>query len=79
MTREDLKAWRKEHSYTQPELAQALSVHPVSISKWEHGIREIPPFLHLALERLECKGGKKGTRETKGGYRIMGSVFRQKN
>jgi transcriptional regulator with XRE-family HTH domain len=65
MTPEDLKAWRKEHGYTQPLLAQALGVHPVSISRWEIGVREIPPFLHLALDALECKGGETEPRETK--------------
>jgi transcriptional regulator with XRE-family HTH domain len=65
MTPEDLKAWRKKHGYTQPSLAQALSVHPISVSRWEIGAREIPSFLHLALDALECKGGEKKARDTK--------------
>lgn len=55
MTAEDLKKWRSDHGYTQVTLAQALSVHFMTISKWERGVREIPPFLHLALGALECK------------------------
>jgi transcriptional regulator with XRE-family HTH domain len=65
MTPEDLKTWRKKHGYTQPSLAQALGVHPFSVSRWERGVREIPSFLHLALDALECKGGEKEPRETK--------------
>jgi transcriptional regulator with XRE-family HTH domain len=66
MAPEDLKTWRKKNGYTQPELAQALGVHPVSISRWEHGVRETPPFLQLALERLECmKGGEHEPRAKK--------------
>lgn len=59
MTRADLKKWRQENAYDQISLASALNVHPMTVSKWETGARKIPPFLHLALEALECRGGEK--------------------
>ena len=69
MTPEDLKQWRNKNGYTQVTLAQALESHSMTISQWERGIREIPPFLHLALDALECKGKEvkkgKGTKKTK--------------
>ena len=39
----------------------------MTVSRWELGVREIPSFLHLALECLEMKGGesKKGTQKRK--------------
>jgi transcriptional regulator with XRE-family HTH domain len=64
MTPEDLKKWRTDHGYTQVTLAQALESHSMTISQWERGIREIPKFLHLALDALECK--KKGVKKDKG-------------
>ncbi len=69
MTPKYLKKWRMEHGYTQTTLAQALESHPMTISKWERGEREIPKFLYLALRYLELKGGgltEKGNRKRKG-------------
>ena len=64
MTPDDLKTWRKKHGYTQVTLAEALSVIPLTVSRWERGVREIPSFLGLALEALEGKGGEKRSRGT---------------
>jgi transcriptional regulator with XRE-family HTH domain len=65
MTPDDLKAWREKHGYTQITLAQALGVHEMTVSRWERGFTDIPPFLRLALERLECKkGGESKSRDT---------------
>jgi transcriptional regulator with XRE-family HTH domain len=61
----DLKTWRKENGYTQRSLADALHVIRLTVSRWETGERHIPSFLYLALERLECKGGEKKSRETR--------------
>ena len=68
MTPDTLKRWRKRQGYSQGKLAKALGVWPLTISRWELGVREIPSFLHLALECLEMKGGEgnsKGTRKGK--------------
>jgi transcriptional regulator with XRE-family HTH domain len=58
MTPEDLKEWRIVNGYTQVTLAQALNVIPITVSRWERGVREIPSFLNLALGYLELKRGE---------------------
>ncbi|MGD0234062.1 MAG: helix-turn-helix transcriptional regulator [Syntrophorhabdales bacterium] len=63
MTPDRLKTWRTKHGYTQVTLAEALRVIPITVSRWERGIREIPSFLHLALEALERRGGEKKPRD----------------
>jgi transcriptional regulator with XRE-family HTH domain len=63
MTPNNLKKWRNKTGYSQSQLAKVLGVIPLTVSRWERGVREIPPFLHLALKCLEMRGGeaKKGT------------------
>lgn len=61
MKHTDLVSWRKEHDYTQKELAIKLGVQTITVYRWEKAMREIPSFLHLALECMEKKGGGKGT------------------
>jgi DNA-binding XRE family transcriptional regulator len=63
MTPTNLKAWRKKHGYRQVDLAKALGVIPLTVIRWETGVRNIPSFLHLALRCLELEGG--GKREGK--------------
>ncbi|MDA8325127.1 MAG: helix-turn-helix domain-containing protein [Nitrospiraceae bacterium] len=58
MTPAELKKWREEHGYSQGQLARALEVHVMTVSRWERGFREIPSFLHLALECISMKGTK---------------------
>ncbi|MBF0556063.1 MAG: helix-turn-helix transcriptional regulator [Nitrospirae bacterium] len=58
MTPIELKQWRANNGYSQVKLAEALSVIPITVSRWERGVREIPKFLHLALKYLELKGGE---------------------
>jgi transcriptional regulator with XRE-family HTH domain len=65
MTPADLKQWRRSNGYSQQRLADALGVFQVTVARWETEVREIPSFLHLALEALECRGGEKRTRGTK--------------
>ena len=57
MTKEELKQWRAENGYSQGRLAKALGIASMTVTRWEMGIRSIPPFLHLALQALE--GGEK--------------------
>jgi DNA-binding XRE family transcriptional regulator len=72
MTPEDLKSWRKAHGYSQAALARALGVIPLTVTRWEMGVRKIPPFLAITLYGLECKGGEKKPRETKTGKEVTG-------
>ena len=58
MTPDDLKAWRTKSGYSQSQLAKVLGVATMTVSRWETGLREIPSFLHLALECLKAKGGE---------------------
>jgi len=58
----ELIKWRESNGYSQARLAKALSVHVVSVSRWENGAREIPSFLKLALSYLELKGDKPETK-----------------
>lgn len=55
MTPDQLKAWRAQAGLSQPGLAALLGVDPMTISRWERSQREIPPFLHLALEALRSR------------------------
>ena len=64
MTSNDLKTWRAKNRYSQNQLAMVLGVVTMTVSRWETGLREIPSFLHLALECIEKKGGGAGS--TKG-------------
>jgi len=62
----ELTKWRKDQKYTQRELADLLGVARMTVVRWERGMREIPPFLHLALQSLEKKGGEKANRARSG-------------
>lgn len=62
MTPKELVQWRKKNGYSQATLGKALGVTSTTVWRWENELREIPSFLHLALNSLELKGGG----ETKG-------------
>lgn len=67
MKANELVAWRKRWGLTQRQLAQALGVDVMTVSRWERGVRSIPPHLPLALEALESrlrKGGQKNDEKT---------------
>jgi len=57
MTPKELQKWRKRHGYSQIQLAKILGVATQTVYRWENEKRDIPSFLHLALECLELKGG----------------------
>lgn len=58
MTAKELQKWRQQNGYSQSQLAEALGVITITISRWEREEREIPPFLHLALKCLPKRGGE---------------------
>ena len=51
----ELLKWRTRHGYTQAELGKLLGVTKITVYRWEKAMREIPPFLHLALRCLELE------------------------
>lgn len=53
MEADELKKRREQLGMTQDQLASALSVHVMTISRWERGERSIPSHLPLALETIE--------------------------
>jgi transcriptional regulator with XRE-family HTH domain len=53
MINEELKQRREALGLTQEQLAEILGVDIVTISRWERGVRAIPPHLPLALESIE--------------------------
>ncbi|OGP65581.1 MAG: hypothetical protein A3K22_03490 [Deltaproteobacteria bacterium RBG_16_42_7] len=55
MNPSDLFKWRKKNGYTQIRLGKELGVTTITVYRWEKSMREIPSFLHLALECLEMK------------------------
>jgi len=57
VTGQELYKWRAQNGYSQSQLAKALGVITLTVSRWEREDREIPPFLHLALKSLPKKGG----------------------
>ena len=67
MTRDELRKWRTDNGYSQARLAKALGVASMTVTRWEMGIRSIPPFLHLALKTLEGGDDKPGTGRTQRG------------
>ncbi len=53
MTPTELRAWRAEAGLSQGQLSACLGVDIMTVSRWERGLRAIPPFLHLALQGLK--------------------------
>ncbi len=59
MTPDEIKEWRIKNNYSPSQLAIVLGVATVTISRWERSDREIPSYLHLALECTEKRKGPK--------------------
>jgi transcriptional regulator with XRE-family HTH domain len=66
MTPKELKQWRLQNAYSQNDLAGALGIIKLTVSRWERGDREVPPYLHLALKSLPKRGGEIRTGRPKG-------------
>lgn len=54
-----LKKARERMGMTAVQLAAALDMHPVSISRFEHDDKPIPKVVVLAVEALENRAKKK--------------------
>jgi DNA-binding XRE family transcriptional regulator len=53
VNRLELREWRKRRWLTQAGLGELLGVERMTIYRWESGDSTVPPFLKLALERLD--------------------------
>ena len=60
-----MKEWRNKYGYSQKELAEALGVTNVTVSRWEIGERKIPSFLQFALKYFELERQKPVRRNIK--------------
>jgi transcriptional regulator with XRE-family HTH domain len=49
----ELRAWRTLRELTLTELGDLLGVNRKTVWRWENGDTSMPPFLPLALERLD--------------------------
>ena len=76
MTSDELRKWREANGYSQARLAKALGIASMTVTRWEMGIRSIPPYLHLALKTLEGGDGKPGTGQTGKGKKTRKEVKR---
>jgi transcriptional regulator with XRE-family HTH domain len=55
MKSDELKRRRESLSMTQDELARALGVKQMTVSRWERGVHPIPYYIELALEAIEAR------------------------
>jgi DNA-binding transcriptional regulator YiaG len=75
-----LKRHRETLGYSQPQLAKALGVAEMTVSRWERGIHRIPEAIDVAVEHLEPKPGgeqlksKKDRRAPRPGAMTKGQV-----
>jgi transcriptional regulator with XRE-family HTH domain len=65
MDADELRGKRKALEMTQAQLAKALGVNIMTVSRWERGLRSVPPHLSLALEASEAKQKKKISRRVR--------------
>jgi DNA-binding transcriptional regulator YiaG len=58
MDKDELKEWRQRNGYSQSDLAEALGISTLTVSRWERGAKNMPPYLHITLKCLKKKGGE---------------------
>lgn len=55
MTPRQLKMARRRLGWSQAQLAEALEVHAMTVSKWEREEQPIPKMAELAIRWLESQ------------------------
>ncbi|HTB22209.1 MAG TPA: helix-turn-helix domain-containing protein [bacterium] len=55
---------------SQPQLAEMLGVHPMTVSKWERGVADATPYQTEMLEKF-----KKGAQKDKGIKAIIAGLL----
>lgn len=58
MTGAEVRAFRERLGWTLDRLAEALGVDRMTVWRWETEARRAPPYLRLALERVEQIAGR---------------------
>lgn len=53
MTGAEVRSARQRLGVSQAQLAEALDVHPLTVSRWERGERNPPAMAELAIGLLE--------------------------
>ena len=48
----ELKTRREQAGLTQAQLGKLIEVHPVTLSNYERGNKEIPLVVHLAVDKV---------------------------
>lgn len=59
MTGAQLKKQREQIGLSQSELANALGVNKMTVSRWEREVQAPPPYVELALAELKRQAKKK--------------------
>jgi transcriptional regulator with XRE-family HTH domain len=67
MRPDEVQGWRARNGYSQARLAKILGVDVMTVSRWERGVYDIPPFLHFALAHLESLEAKQPLNKPKKG------------
>ena len=57
VTARQMKNLRARLDWSQERLAEALGVHPMTVSKWERGENAIPRLAELACKWIESQEG----------------------
>lgn len=55
-TPQGLRAWRREQGLTQADIADALEVDVMTVSRWERGLLDISRAVELALLWIDEHG-----------------------
>lgn len=52
MTATQLRHLRERRDWSQERLAEAIGVHPMTVSKWERGVQPVPAMAAIAIRCL---------------------------
>jgi DNA-binding XRE family transcriptional regulator len=64
MNRADIKTIRKVLNLNQPQLAQLMGVHPITVSKWERGVTPPTAYQEAFFNLFRLAGKDKEVRDT---------------
>lgn len=71
----EIATTRKALGLTQVQFAQLLGVHPITVSKWERGVSDLPAYYQALFNQFQVAAKNKEVRDTLQGVMIgMGVV-----